>query len=104
MSTIKRRHTPEFKTQVVMELLKEEETLSEICSKFAIHPTQAKQWKIKAQEILKTGFSGQTVSEQLQKKDKLIDDLYQEIGKLKYQLDWLKKKMGYTDSREAVID
>ena len=97
-NSIRRKHSPDFKTTVVMELLKEEQTISEICSKFAIHPTQAKQWKLKAQEILKSGFSGQTVSEQLKQKDKLIDDLYQEIGKLKYQLDWIKKKMGYTDS------
>jgi transposase-like protein len=97
-NSIRRKHSPDFKTTVVMELLKEEQTISEIFSKFAIHPTQAKQWKVKAQEILKSGFSGQTVSEQLKQKDKLIDDLYQEIGKLKYQLDWVKKKMGYTDS------
>ncbi|MGH2644427.1 MAG: transposase [Chitinophagaceae bacterium] len=97
-SNIRRQHSPDFKSQVVMELLKEEETISQICSKFSIHPTQAKQWKTKAAEILKSGFSGQTVSEQLKQKDKLIEDLYGEIGKLKYQLDWLKKKMGYTDS------
>lgn len=97
-NSIRRKHSPDFKTTVVMELLKEEETVSEISSKFSIHPTQAKQWKVKAQEILKSGFSGQTVSEQLKQRDKLIDDLYQEIGKLKYQLDWVKKKMGYTDS------
>jgi len=98
MGTIRRQHTAEFKTQVVMELLKEEQTISEISSKFSIHPTQAKQWKMNAQEILKSGFRGQTVAEKLKEKDKLIDDLYQEIGKLKYQLGWLKKKMGYTDS------
>ena len=97
-NTIKRQHSPEFKTTVVMELFKQEETISQISSKFSIHPTQTNKWKAKAQEILKSGFSGQTISEQLKQKEKLIDDLYQEIGKLKYQLDWLKKKMGYTDS------
>ena len=95
MSKIRRQHSAEFKTSVVMELLKEEETLSQICNKFAIHPTQAKQWKQTALAQLKTSFNGKSQEEQLKEKDKLLDELYRQIGQLKVELDWIKKKMGY---------
>ena len=95
MSKIRRQHSAEFKTSVVMEILKEEETLSQICSKFAIHPTQAKQWKQTAVAQLKTSFAGKSSEEQLRVKDLLLDELYKQIGQLKVELDWVKKKMGY---------
>lgn len=98
MGNIKRQHTPEFKISVVMDILKGEQTLSQICSKYSIHPTQARRWKEKLLEGVKQSFTGETGAQQLRQKDKLIDDLYQEIGKLKYQLDWVKKKMGYIDN------
>jgi transposase-like protein len=94
VTTIKRQHTPEFKTTVVLDILKQEETISQICSKYSIHPTQAKMWKAKALEILKSGFSGQSIGEQIKNRDSLIEELYKQIGQLKVELDWLKKKLG----------
>lgn len=94
--TIKRQHSPEFKTNVVLEVLKQEETISQICSKFSIHSTQIRRWKLHALEVLKNAFNGQTISQQLKEKDRLIEELYKQIGQLKVELDWLKKKMGYT--------
>lgn len=96
-STIKRQHSAEFKTNVVLELLKGEETISQICSKYSIHPTQCRRWRDYVLAVIKQSFNGKTINEQLKEKDKLIDDLYRQIGKLNYQLDWLKKKMGYTN-------
>ena len=95
MSKIRRQHSAEFKTHVVMELLEEEETLSQVCSKFAIHPTQAKQWRQNALAQLKTSFTGKSQEEQMKEKDRIIDELYKQIGQLKVELDWIKKKMGY---------
>ncbi len=82
---------------MVSELLKEEETLSQICSKFMIHPTQARRWREQALLNLKQSFSGQSVQRRLADKDKLTEELYTQIGKLQYQLDWLKKKMGLAE-------
>ena len=45
MTTIKRVHSPNFKAQVALDLIKEVETVSQICSRHGIHPTQAKKWK-----------------------------------------------------------
>lgn len=91
---IKRVHTPEFKTQVVVELLKQNETMAQICSKFSIHPTQAGRWREIALSNLKNSFNGKSIDQQLKTKDLLIDELYKQIGHLKVSLDWLKKKLG----------
>ncbi len=88
---IKRVHTPEFKTQVVLELLKQHETMVQICSRFSIHPTQAGRWREIALAKLKNSFSGISIDQQLKAKDFLIYELYKQIGHLKVSLDWLKK-------------
>jgi len=67
-NNIKRQHSPEFKTNVVLELLKQEETISQICSKFSIHPTQARRWKDHVLEIIKQSFNGKTIETQLARK------------------------------------
>lgn len=95
-NNIKRQHSPEFKTNVVLEVLKQEENISQICSKFSIHPTQARRWKDHVLEVIKQSFNGKTIETQLAEKDQLIEELYRQIGQLKVELDWLKKKMGYT--------
>lgn len=95
-NTIKRQHSPEFKTKVVLELLKQEETISQVCSRFSIHPTQARRWKDHVLSVINQSFDGKTVANQLREKDQLIEELYQQVGRLKVELDWLKKKMGYS--------
>ena len=91
-----RKHTAAFKTQVVLALLKGDRTRNEICSEFGIHPTQAALWKQKVLSGIPGLFSlGNT--DELRERDKLIEELYKQVGKLQTQLEWLKKKMGYTD-------
>ena len=77
-----------------MELLAQADTVSQICSKYSIHPTQARRWKEAALTVLRNSFNQQTITNRLNEKDKLIDELYKQIGQLKVELDWLKKKMG----------
>lgn len=95
---IKRVHSAEFKIKVVLDLLKQEETQAQICSRYSIHPTQLRRWKEKFLEAVKQGFDGVSVSEQLKEKDLLIEQLYKTVGKLQVELDWLKKKLGYPNS------
>ncbi|SRR6266496_3675158 len=94
--SIKRQHSAEFKLQVVLALLKQEKTMSQICSDFKIHPTQARKWKEKALEGMKSGLNGTGVNQKLEDQSKLTDELYRQIGQLKVELDWLKKKLGYS--------
>ncbi len=91
-----RVHTPTFKTQVVLALLKGDKTRNEVSSEFRIHPTQADLWKQKVMAGIPTLF-GLGNQDALKERDKLIEELYKQVGKLQTQLDWLKKKMGYTD-------
>lgn len=91
---IKRQYPASFKVQVVMEMMRGEQTISQICSKFQIHPTQANRWREQALRFLEASFNGQSLTVQLNQKDQFIEELYKQIGKLKYEVDWLKKKMG----------
>jgi len=93
MGNIKRKHSATFKTKVALELIREKDTLSAICSKYSIHPTQARSWKTQAMETLQSGFAATSRNSELKQKDQLIDELYKEIGQLKVELDWLKKKI-----------
>lgn len=93
MSKSNRRYTAQFKVKVVLEMLKGEKTLSQICSHFGIHHSQACRWKNKALEGLETVLSNGFKTEE-KKKNELIEQLYKQIGQLKVEADFLKKKMG----------
>lgn len=88
----KRHHPATFKSKVAQEMIKEEDKVSSICSKFSIHPSQAHKWKKQALEGMKFIFQDKPTTE-LKKKDELIEELYKQIGQLKVELDWLKKKV-----------
>lgn len=91
---IKRQHTAEFKTNVVLDLLKETDTLPKIASKYGIHPTQARRWREIAIETLKNIFTGKPPDTRLAEKDKRIEELTTLIGQKEVELDWMKKKVG----------
>ena len=97
MGNIKRKHSVELKTKVVLALLKEAEKLSVICSQYSIHPTQARRWKEQALAILQNGLRGSdaTVTKELGEAKQLNDELYRQVGQLKVELDWLKKKVDH---------
>lgn len=88
-----RVHPPAFKAKVALEAIKEERTLAELSSLYGVHATQIKQWKQVALSGLEELFSGRH-KQVGQEKDELISALYEQIGKLKVQVDFLKKKMG----------
>lgn len=92
MSNIKRRHSAAFKSKVALELLKETASQSAICSRYSIHPTQARRWKDEALAAMQTQFSERGKVSESKEKDELIEELYKQIGQLKVELDWLKKK------------
>ena len=92
MNNIKRMHPASFKAKVALEVIKEIESIAQVCSRYSIHPTQARQWKMQMLNNLETLFSNKP-STALKEKDELIDQLYKQIGQLKVELDWLKKKL-----------
>jgi len=89
----RRRHGAELKARVVIEVLKGEKTINELASLYQVHPNQIGAWKRKALEALPSVFSNGR--ERDRKEDEALKaQLYQQIGQLKVELDWLKKKLG----------
>lgn len=86
-------HTPEFKARVGLEALQGVKTINEIGQQYGVHPAQVAQWKKEIQEQAKTLFEGKRGPKPIAEHQE-PDLLYSEIGKLKVQLDWLKKKSG----------
>lgn len=93
MAKTRRSLSSDLKAKVALELIKETDTVSAICSKFQVHPTQAGKWKQQAVKGMELLFS-ERASDELKKKDETIDELYRQIGQLKVELDWVKKKTG----------
>lgn len=95
MSEAKKRkvHTPEFKAKVGLEALRGVKTINEIGQEYGVHPGQVGQWKREIQELAKTLFEGKRGPAPLAA-HREPELLYSEIGKLKVELDWLKKKSG----------
>jgi transposase-like protein len=83
--------------KIVLEALKERQTLSEIAQKFEVHPVQVSSWKKEAQEHLGELFSDKRSRDKEQEaQTELVERLYQQIGQLQVELNWLKKKIGQT--------
>lgn len=92
---MKKQHSPEFKAQIVKEILKEEKTMAQIASEYGVHPVQLSQWKKTALENLSSVFVDERkVAKQQKAQEAEIERLYSKVGKLTTQLEWLKKKSG----------
>jgi transposase len=91
MLQTKRKHSEEFKARVSLECLREKQTIEEISHKYELHPSVVKAWKKQAVENLKQVFGN---GDAKQKKDEIsIEKLYAQIGQLKVENDFLKKKL-----------
>ena len=91
MSRTRRVFSKDFKSKVVLEALKEKETLEVLAKKYELLPNQISLWKAEAIKNVLLLFSGEKV---VSKKDEIpIEKLYAEIGQLKMENDFLKKKL-----------
>jgi transposase-like protein len=95
-------HSAEFKAKVALEALKEQKTVNEIAGVFKVHPTQVSQWKRHALDELSQLFS-QKRGRQVKEQEELKMALYQEIGQLKFELDWVKKEMGILPGNQTRV-
>ena len=93
----RRPHTPEEKAKVVLEVLKGEQTLSEIASKHEIHPNMLAKWKKEAIVGLASIYENDSLKKRKERKahEEQLEELYTQIGKLTTQNEWLKKKSGF---------
>jgi transposase-like protein len=88
----RRRHSSEFKARVALEALKGQKTLNELASEFGVHPVQITQWKRQLQEASAGVFESSAPGRREREQEQLVEQLYQEIGQLKVEVDWLRKK------------
>jgi transposase len=97
MSETKKRkvHSAEFKAKVGLEAVRGIKTINEIGQEYTVHPVQVSQWKKEIQEQAKTLFTGKRGPKPAGiATHETPDQLYSQIGRLKVELDWLKKKSG----------
>lgn len=92
MSKKRRKHPDAFKAKVALEAIREVRTLSELSSIFGVHPTVIAHWKKVlvdgASSVFSLGAGGNAKSE-----EELTKPLYEQIGRLQMEVDWLKKKV-----------
>jgi transposase-like protein len=93
MKQSRRKHNPSFKAKVALEALKGEEATAELAGRFEVHPSQIRAWK----KTLTEGAAGIFGDDQNQKRkddEGLIAQLYQQIGQLKVERDFLESRFG----------
>lgn len=84
------RYTLEFKSKVAIEAIKEQKTISEIAGQYQIHPNQVTKWKSQLLTGAPSLFEDKRIKKNENKPSE--DMLYQQIGQLNVELEWLKKK------------
>jgi putative transposase len=93
MSTHRNRYSADFKAKLALEVIKGNHTLAEIASDAGVHPNLLMQWKRQLLECLPAAFADKRVKDNKEQEEKEAQ-LYQQIGQLKVELDWMKKKVG----------
>ena len=93
----RRNHDQHFKTRVVLEALKEQKTLAQLSTQFELHANQITDWKKQAVSAMPTLFEGKNQRQNTDLNPEQIElitaPLYQQIGQLKVEWDFLKKKL-----------
>lgn len=84
--------TPKQKAEVALAAIKNEQTINQLSGAYEVHPTQIANWKKIVLDSLPEIFSDKR-SKKNSSQEKLIEELYKQIGQSKVELDWLKKKL-----------
>lgn len=89
------QYTSEFKTKIVLEVLREELTVNEIAAKYDLNPVMLSRWKAEFLErmpdVFKRGPS--STEKELEAEKERVAQLERKVGQLTYEVDWLKKKI-----------
>lgn len=92
MSTKRRQFTEKFKAKVALEAIREVKSLAELATEYQVHPTQIALWKKLILSEAPQLFSGNKTNSS-KNEEELTSPLYEEIGRLKMDIKWLKKKL-----------
>jgi putative transposase len=100
MRTQRKTYPAQFKAKVALEAIKGQKTVNELAAQYGVHPNQITQWKKQALDALPQIFSDRRAHTE-KAEEELKAALYQQIGQLTMELDWLKKKSGLVRPAEA---
>jgi transposase len=89
--SIRKNHNGAFKAKVALEAVKGEKTLAQLSSEFGVHANQIGQWRKQLLKELPNLFAHRRTKRE-REQEELVSELYRQIGQLKVELDWLKKK------------
>lgn len=88
----RRQHGADFKARVALAALKGDRTINEVAAHYEVHPTMVTAWKQQALAALPQLFSRRSARDAASTEE-LQASLYEQIGRLKVELEWLKKKL-----------
>ena len=94
MGKIRKHHSAAFKAKVALAAVKEERTVSQLASEYEVHPNQIRQWKKRWLDEASDIFSTRR-DKAARNQEEHEAELYRQIGQLKVELDWMKKKAGH---------
>jgi putative transposase len=94
MARIRRKHAPEFKLKAVMEVLKGEKTATQLAGELGVHPLILCEWKKHFLTVGTQIFEKPKKSSKVNEEAKEKAELFEQIGRLKMEIEWLKKKLG----------
>ena len=94
MGRPKKRYSPEFKARAVLELLKREKNPSQLGGELGVHPVVLSSWKRRFLEAATEAFEKSGKAFNRKQEDKEKTELFEQIGRLKMEVEWLKKKLG----------
>lgn len=93
MTKKRKRHSDEFKAKVALEAVRGLKTTAELATEFQMHPGMITRWKTQLLHEASSVFSRDSKTPRLSEEE-LTAPLYEKIGRLEVELDWLKKKVG----------
>lgn len=92
----RKKYSATLKAKVAIEALKGHKTTAQIGTEFSVHPSQVTKWKKAAVAGLPSVFDGPGMAQRDAAIEKELSRAYEEVGRLKVERDWIKKKSGHT--------